>query len=384
MYCFKCGAELPEGSVFCYQCGAELPQIKTTDQESGETKADGDQTEEQTASGGQDGNTSDDGQENPEERTAETHSGSASKAAQAGNADTSAPAAKSKKPLLLVVLLFAVCAIVAALAVMDILDGLESESNTAASSTESSTVATTDEDEEDGEEETAAEQTSYTYTYEIMKDDISLALSAEGEHYESYETTWSYVVLKTSDGGTTDALDKINDAISGSYVDDVTDFIVWNSDEADEAALLERVDSVTYLDTEYVCVRSYRYSMWWGSGGHGGSSVYGTFYDLSTGDEVDPFEAIEDITGLDMTDQSTLQASIAAVFSYLADDSDFDAWYFGADDISDSDVAMDLINEVLMDEDSYYLGSEGVIAVFDEYELGTIEYGYQEIVVAEL
>lgn len=209
--------------------------------------------------------------------------------------------------------------------------------------------------------EDAKDQASYQATVEEQTETFESS-QGEGSEWEQ-SVAWCYPVITLEDGSTNDVLDALNKSFADDYAADLAATKAWTIDSGDEQVTVHR-DRVTYLEGSIACVRSDR-SVFLG-GAHSTESVYGTFYDLSTGDVVDVDEAL----GLSWSD---LQAEAEqAVNSYV------DA---GNTDMSMDEISSDAIAAVISDKTRYLADENGVYVAFWSYELGSYASGLHLVYV---
>lgn len=219
-----------------------------------------------------------------------------------------------------------------------------------------------------------------SYTVENVSMDVSVPADPYYEPCVRGTQQWYYPQIKAS--GKSDAVDAINAAIERSMQTDVdaTNASPDTADALSNAGTLtctDRTISVTYIDSDIVCVRDQRYDTGWGP--HGTTEVTGCVYDLHTGETIDPGS----VFGLSASDLK--QETGNAVASYLL--------YHASDLYSSNEVVQDIQSNCTDDPSTtsgvnvldgcsrFYIANEGLIFASADYEMGSYAYGRREIVV---
>ncbi len=199
------------------------------------------------------------------------------------------------------------------------------------------------------------------YSYDYVTTSVTIVPPSDSGN-STVEEEWKYPQFSsTSDD---DSLVAINSAIKDYFEEKLEATKNWTYDSS-YAQCLDLKMTVTYMEDSYVSIRAERYYTYWGA--HGSSAIDAMTYDLSTGQEVDPW------TILGMTQTEAQQAAESATLQYLSVNP--------SDTISDSDYE-DAIDDLVLEPQRYYLGEEGLIITYYPYELGSFGFGARDIVVA--
>ena len=236
-----------------------------------------------------------------------------------------------------------------------------------------------------------ANEPTYTYTYSQIYQAVTLTATLgeadsdgpaqdgevdadSAENVQTTEATWSYPQFITTDGQTTDALDLVNAALAAAYESALAASENWVEAEATSAQTLAHTDTVASLSGSYVSIRRYTYVTYWGT--HGSESVTGLFFDLSTGEQVEPAEAL----GFAVEELEAMATE--AIYTYLESDESFTEDYFiDAEGTDAATLIAQAVAAIVADTTRYYVTDDAIVICTAPYELGDYSFGMQEIVI---
>lgn len=233
-------------------------------------------------------------------------------------------------------------------------------------------------------EETVEAPEEITYSVETRSMDVSVPVDPYDAPGKRESQKWYYPHIEASTQS--DAVDKINAALEESMRSDVEKTNAAPDTAKDMGGAIVficqyRSITLTYIDSDIVCVRDQRYDTGWGP--HGSTTVTGCAYSLETGDPIDP------VSAFGLTPEQAKSAVADAVTAYLATDP--------SDILSTNAVVRDITNMCLMSPalgsgvdvenpldgcSHFYIASEGLVFATEDYQMGSYAYGRREILVA--
>ncbi len=235
---------------------------------------------------------------------------------------------------------------------------------------------------EPAEEAPAEPETPQNISYSVENDSMDVSVPADPIYEPGVRgtTQWYYPRIKAS--AHSDAVDKINDAIKQSMQADVdaTNAAPDTQDALNTMGSLtctERSITVTYIDSDIVCVRDERYDTGWGP--HGTTTVTGCVYDLKTGETIDPGS----VFGLTASQLKTAASSAVSTF-LQTNPSDLYSSNEVEQDVQSTctdDPATATSLNTLDGSSYFYISNEGLIYATADYQLGSFAFGRREIVV---
>lgn len=358
MYCTKCGAKLPRDARFCMNCGKPVAAIAPA-KAAASTASSGKAAAPAAvpAKAAEPTGASSSSQNNPSSEQSETLRGA-----------VNATKHRSRRRVPMVVLVALAMALAAGTAYAayrvytDVWLPAQQNQN----------------------EQTVEAPEEITYSVETRSMDVSVPVDPYDAPGKREAQKWYYPHIEAS--AQSDAVDKINAALEESMRSDVEKTNAAPDAEEDMGGAIVficqyRSITLTYIDNDIVCVRDQRYDTGWGP--HGSTTVTGCAYSLETGDPVDP------VSAFGLTPEQAKSAVADAVTAYLATDP--------SDLLSTSAVVKDITNmclispatgsgidvENLLDGCShFYIASEGLVFVTEDYQMGSYAYGRRELVVA--
>lgn len=160
----------------------------------------------------------------------------------------------------------------------------------------------------DPADDPAPDPASLTYTGTEGIETVSLPEWGNGTSAPTGTTERSWGCLSVAASGEGSAADAVNERLRADYEDDLAAAQGWTFDD-EYAETLERRSSLDGQHGRYVGVRVYRYVTYWGA--HGGNELEGYVFDMATGEEAEPWDAL----GVSRADLDA--AAVEAIVSYV-------------------------------------------------------------------
>lgn len=206
------------------------------------------------------------------------------------------------------------------------------------------------------QESADASKVAATEVAEVVEISTFYSGTDESEGTERY--TWGY--LELTDGAENDVLASINAVFQDEYEDVKRETATWKPSTATNSECTSYRSLLTcgrdgLLGT---CVMQYRTN--WGA--HGSSEAHGHIFDLSSGEELSPWEVA------DMTEAELDDAAVKAIVSYVMDNPGSIAYASEAEAESDARAAIE--------GSEYLLTNDGIVVSMQTYAM---RYPYQDV-----
>lgn len=207
-----------------------------------------------------------------------------------------------------------------------------------------------------------AETGQIEYGYTLVEEQVSFPSYDNSTRELGPNVTETWVYPQFIAEPPTDAIDKLNAAILADFEAAIERARTWDPTRDGERTTTY-LDSVTYLDGGYACVRHERYVD--AGGAHGTSFVSATTYDLETGMEI----SLEGVFG---GDDSLASAAEAGVRTFYEEHPEL-TYGMGVDETT--------LGEVIRELDRYYASDRGIVFIVRPYEFGPFAAGGHEILI---
>lgn len=216
-----------------------------------------------------------------------------------------------------------------------------------------------------GQDEPAADPASLTYTGTENMETVTLPMWESGPDAQSgtMQSEWGCVSISASGEGS--AVDAVNERLRADYDADVAQSESWTFD-APAPEITNRRSSMDAQVGQYVGVRVSSYATFWGA--HGDNYLEGLVFDMATGEEVEPWEAL----GVSRADLDA--AAVEAIVSYVTSHPE-GAFYTDAATIRENAASY-----VSGTADPYLLTSHGITVFLGDYSFYAYAYGTHELV----
>lgn len=159
-----------------------------------------------------------------------------------------------------------------------------------------------------GSEEPATDPASLTYTGTEQRETVTLPTwdNSTMTPTDPTDVQWGYVSISADGDGS--AVDAVNERLRADFEAERAQSESWTLDSGDSETL-ERRSSMDAQFGQYVGVRVYRQVTNWGA--HGGEELDGLVFDMATGQEAEPWDAL----GVSRADLDA--AAVEAIVSYV-------------------------------------------------------------------
>lgn len=171
------------------------------------------------------------------------------------------------------------------------------------------------------------------------------------------QATWGYLVL--TDGASDEAMSKINEVLRKEYEDVKQETVNLKSFTVDSGECTSYRSLLTCNRDGLLGTYTEQYRTNWGP--HGWTKVSGHIFDLSTGEELEPWE----VAG--MSDSELDDTAVEVIASYAMDNPGLTA--YASEEEARSDASM------ILDNCEYLLTNDGIVVSLPEYAM---RYSYAE------